>query len=66
MLYSEHFRELRHPHIVLYMGACFDADYISLICEFMKNGSLFSVLHDESRSIPYKQQIQFMSDICKG
>eukprot|EP00002_Diphylleia_rotans_P016595 TRINITY_DN322_c0_g1_i1.p1 TRINITY_DN322_c0_g1~~TRINITY_DN322_c0_g1_i1.p1 ORF type:complete len:2502 (+),score=409.05 TRINITY_DN322_c0_g1_i1:87-7592(+) len=58
--------ELRHPNIVLYMGACITARSTCLVCEFMVHGSLYDVLHNESMVIPYQQRVAFMLDIAKG
>eukprot|EP00001_Collodictyon_triciliatum_P017116 03202_6 len=57
--------ELRHPNIVLYMGASFESENLYLVCELMHQGSLYDVLHQE-KAISLPQRLQFLSDISKG
>eukprot|EP00002_Diphylleia_rotans_P030967 TRINITY_DN640_c0_g1_i7.p1 TRINITY_DN640_c0_g1~~TRINITY_DN640_c0_g1_i7.p1 ORF type:complete len:2512 (+),score=542.25 TRINITY_DN640_c0_g1_i7:107-7642(+) len=58
--------ELRHPNIVLYMGACLEKGFVCLVSELMEHGSLFDVLHDSKKVIPLQLRIRFMLDIVKG
>eukprot|EP00002_Diphylleia_rotans_P035225 TRINITY_DN7669_c0_g1_i2.p1 TRINITY_DN7669_c0_g1~~TRINITY_DN7669_c0_g1_i2.p1 ORF type:complete len:1355 (-),score=201.34 TRINITY_DN7669_c0_g1_i2:879-4943(-) len=58
--------QLRHPNVILYMGACFEANNICLVCELMEQGSLYDVLHDTSREIDYNTSIGFALDIAYG
>eukprot|EP00002_Diphylleia_rotans_P006711 TRINITY_DN1608_c0_g1_i1.p1 TRINITY_DN1608_c0_g1~~TRINITY_DN1608_c0_g1_i1.p1 ORF type:complete len:623 (-),score=133.97 TRINITY_DN1608_c0_g1_i1:1568-3331(-) len=58
--------ELRHPNIVLYMGASIDPPNLCLVCELMQGGTLFSLLHRHEIAIPLNQRILFMLNISKG
>eukprot|EP00002_Diphylleia_rotans_P034042 TRINITY_DN7285_c0_g1_i5.p1 TRINITY_DN7285_c0_g1~~TRINITY_DN7285_c0_g1_i5.p1 ORF type:complete len:2384 (+),score=458.96 TRINITY_DN7285_c0_g1_i5:132-7283(+) len=58
--------ELRHPNIVLFMGACFEKGYLCLVSELMEKGSLFDVIHDQGQPLPLQMRLQFMLDIVKG
>lgn len=40
---------LRHPNIVLFLGAVIQAPTLSIVCELMPLGSLHSLLHGKSR-----------------
>eukprot|EP00002_Diphylleia_rotans_P024177 TRINITY_DN4768_c0_g1_i12.p1 TRINITY_DN4768_c0_g1~~TRINITY_DN4768_c0_g1_i12.p1 ORF type:complete len:2487 (+),score=282.84 TRINITY_DN4768_c0_g1_i12:63-7523(+) len=57
--------ELKHPNIVLYMGACFEPSNLAIICELMKEGTLFDYLRSNPQ-IPMSQKLGFMRDIVKG
>eukprot|EP00002_Diphylleia_rotans_P012917 TRINITY_DN2522_c0_g1_i4.p1 TRINITY_DN2522_c0_g1~~TRINITY_DN2522_c0_g1_i4.p1 ORF type:complete len:1709 (-),score=377.78 TRINITY_DN2522_c0_g1_i4:217-5343(-) len=57
---------LRHPNILLYMGACMNPASLCLVCEFMTNGSLYDLLHDKNSEISEEEKVQFMVDIAKG
>ena len=39
---------LRHPHVVLFMGACFVHPDIALVMEYCHRGSLDKLLHGRS------------------
>ena len=61
-------RQLRHPNIVLFLGAgSFEDDgNLFLVTEFVIRGSLHGVLMDTSIGIAYRQQIQFCLDSALG
>lgn len=42
--------ELRHPNIVLLMGACLQPPNLFIVMEWSEGGSLFSLLHQSSRA----------------
>eukprot|EP00002_Diphylleia_rotans_P039547 TRINITY_DN9193_c0_g2_i1.p1 TRINITY_DN9193_c0_g2~~TRINITY_DN9193_c0_g2_i1.p1 ORF type:complete len:2481 (-),score=465.82 TRINITY_DN9193_c0_g2_i1:92-7534(-) len=58
--------ELRHPNILLYMGACFEMSNLCLVCEYMQQGSLYDILHKKERMIGISQKIEYALDIAKG
>ena len=41
---------LRHPNIVLYMGASVDKDNYYMITEYLPNGTLFDLLHNNNNT----------------
>ena len=41
---------LRHPNIVLYMGASVDKDNYYMISEYLPNGTLFDLLHNNNNT----------------
>eukprot|EP00002_Diphylleia_rotans_P007582 TRINITY_DN1721_c0_g1_i7.p1 TRINITY_DN1721_c0_g1~~TRINITY_DN1721_c0_g1_i7.p1 ORF type:complete len:2527 (+),score=479.25 TRINITY_DN1721_c0_g1_i7:47-7627(+) len=57
--------ELRHPNIVLYMGASLNPPNLCLVCELMV-GNLFDLLQNTDVPITMNQRIRFMLDIAKG
>eukprot|EP00002_Diphylleia_rotans_P035707 TRINITY_DN781_c0_g1_i10.p1 TRINITY_DN781_c0_g1~~TRINITY_DN781_c0_g1_i10.p1 ORF type:complete len:2527 (-),score=625.44 TRINITY_DN781_c0_g1_i10:128-7708(-) len=58
--------ELRHPNIVLFMGACLEKGSLCLVSELMLHGTLFDVLHDRGKDISVQLRTHFMYDIVKG
>jgi len=57
---------LRHPNIVLFMGACFEHDNLAIVTEFMVKGNLHSVLHDPRIVLDWSIRMQMLFDICCG
>jgi len=57
---------LRHPNIVLFMGACAEKAMTCIITEYLANGSLYSVLHNSRIEIEFDQQIRMCIDIALG
>eukprot|EP00002_Diphylleia_rotans_P020365 TRINITY_DN3957_c0_g1_i2.p1 TRINITY_DN3957_c0_g1~~TRINITY_DN3957_c0_g1_i2.p1 ORF type:complete len:2252 (-),score=324.98 TRINITY_DN3957_c0_g1_i2:265-7020(-) len=57
--------ELRHPNIVLYMGASVNPPKLCIVCELLA-GSLHDLLHEESIEITLEQQLRFCYEVAKG
>ena len=38
-------QRLKHPNVVLFMGACTQPPNLSIITQFVPRGSLFKLLH---------------------
>eukprot|EP00002_Diphylleia_rotans_P016600 TRINITY_DN322_c0_g2_i1.p1 TRINITY_DN322_c0_g2~~TRINITY_DN322_c0_g2_i1.p1 ORF type:complete len:2542 (+),score=316.64 TRINITY_DN322_c0_g2_i1:99-7724(+) len=57
--------DLRHPNIVLYMGATIEPPNLCIVCELLI-GNLHELLHNEEVAIPKRQKLQFFLDIAKG
>lgn len=58
--------QLRHPHIVLFMGCCSKVPNVCIVTEFMPKGSLFDVLHDERVDLPWERRLSMAKDTAKG
>eukprot|EP00727_Mastigamoeba_balamuthi_P012937 m51a1_g8266 putative serine threonine kinase (1615) ;mRNA; r:28556-34364 len=56
--------ELRHPSIVLFMGACLEPNDMFIITEWMDMGSLREVLSAQKIESPVG--IQILSSVCQG
>ena len=60
-------RDARHPHMVMFLGAGgLDERRPFLVMEFMKHGSLKTVLHDRTKNIDRAQSLRFALDVAKG
>jgi serine/threonine protein kinase len=58
--------DLRHPNVVLFMGACVEPKHACIIMEYCERGSLFEVLHDTSQVIDYKMILRLLLQIAEA
>lgn len=57
---------LRHPNLVLFMGACKIPQMI-IVSEFCAGGSLFSLLHESKNiQLSWKQRLKILRDVARG
>lgn len=59
-------RRLRHPNVVLFMGAVTRPPNLSIITEFLPRGSLYRILHRPNCQIDEKRRIKMALDVAKG
>ena len=60
-------RKLRHAHIVLFYGAGYDEKQRPfLVTEYMAQGSLTTVLQDETFSMDWEMKLRFAEHAAKG
>lgn len=59
-------KQLRHPNILQFMGACMQPPHLCIVSEFEPNGSLFQLLHRSNRPISLAQKIQIALDTAIG
>ena len=57
---------LRHPNILLFLGSCINPPNLCIVTEYMKLGSLASLLHDQSFNVTFQQKIQFAKQAALG
>mmetsp|Transcript_6895 Transcript_6895/g.14210 ORF Transcript_6895/g.14210 Transcript_6895/m.14210 type:complete len:1258 (-) Transcript_6895:1935-5708(-) len=57
---------LRHPNILLFMGACTKPPNLMIITEFMARGTLFDLLHRSNTRLTLKMVVGFALDVCRG
>ena len=57
---------VRHPNIVLFMGACTEMPNLSIILEYCGNGSLWDVLRNHSTPLPWYLRCKIALDIARG
>ena len=58
--------QLRHPNVVLYIGACTIPPNVCIVTEWCSRGSLYDVLHDYSVHINAKLVIDLAGQIAQG
>ena len=58
---------LRHPNLVLFMGAVIEPENISIVTEFFSGGTLFSLLHQKRNiSLSWDFRVKILLDIAIG
>ncbi|XP_042060629.1 probable serine/threonine-protein kinase SIS8 isoform X2 [Salvia splendens] len=57
---------LRHPNVVLFMGAVTRPPHMSILTEFLPRGSLYKLLHRPGIQIDEKRRIKMAFDVAKG
>ncbi|XP_024995763.1 serine/threonine-protein kinase EDR1-like isoform X2 [Cynara cardunculus var. scolymus] len=57
---------LRHPNVVLFMGAVTHPPNLSILTEFLPRGSLFKLLHRSNVQLDEKRRMRMALDVAKG
>jgi hypothetical protein len=59
--------KLRHPHVVLFMGAAVTPNELYIVMEYAGNGSLWGVLHSRKRDAATPaRRLQWAAETAKG
>eukprot|EP01091_Cochliopodium_minus_P011796 TRINITY_DN3438_c0_g2_i1.p1 TRINITY_DN3438_c0_g2~~TRINITY_DN3438_c0_g2_i1.p1 ORF type:complete len:979 (-),score=241.97 TRINITY_DN3438_c0_g2_i1:95-2662(-) len=58
--------KLRHPNIVLFMGACTTSSEPLIVTEYLKGGSLADILTDKTVEIDYILKLEMAMEISRG
>ncbi|XP_012451366.1 serine/threonine-protein kinase EDR1 isoform X1 [Gossypium raimondii] len=57
---------LRHPNVVLFMGAVTRFPHFSILTEFLPRGSLYKLLHRSNPQLDEKRRMRMALDVAKG
>ncbi|XP_010453242.1 PREDICTED: serine/threonine-protein kinase EDR1-like isoform X1 [Camelina sativa] len=57
---------LRHPNVVLFMGAVTRPPNFSILTEFLPRGSLYRLLHRPNHQLDEKRRMRMALDVAKG
>ncbi|PQM38414.1 serine/threonine-protein kinase EDR1 [Prunus yedoensis var. nudiflora] len=57
---------LRHPNVVLFMGAVTRPPHFSILTEFLPRGSLYRLLHRPNSQLDEKRRMRMAFDVAKG
>jgi len=57
---------IRHPNIVMFLGACTKPPNLCIILEYCGRGSLWGILHDKKVKINWEFRHKIALDIAKG
>ncbi|KAJ4837979.1 hypothetical protein Tsubulata_037847 [Turnera subulata] len=57
---------LRHPNVVLFMGAVTRPPNLSILTEYLPRGSLYRLLHRPNSCIEGKRRMRMALDVAKG
>ncbi|KAK8991600.1 hypothetical protein V6N11_062605 [Hibiscus sabdariffa] len=57
---------LRHPNVVLFMGAVTRSPNFSILTEFLPRGSLYKLLHRSNPQLDERRRMRMALDVAKG
>ncbi|XP_059663249.1 serine/threonine-protein kinase EDR1 isoform X2 [Cornus florida] len=59
---------LRHPNVILFLGACIKPPRLSMITEYMEMGSLYYLIHlsGQKKKLSWRRRLKMLRDICRG
>lgn len=59
---------LRHPNIILFLGACTKPPRLSMVTEYMEMGSLYYLIHlsGQKKKLSWRRRLKMLRDICRG
>ncbi|XVE57829.1 hypothetical protein DITRI_Ditri04bG0121600 [Diplodiscus trichospermus] len=59
-------RKLRHPNVLLFMGAVYSLERLAIVTEFLPRGSLFKALHKNNQALDVRRRIKMALDVARG
>ncbi|XP_074582288.1 putative serine/threonine-protein kinase SIS8 [Curcuma longa] len=59
-------KRLRHPNVVLFMGAVTCVPNLSIVTEFLHRGSLFRLIHRPNNQLDERRRLRMALDIARG
>ncbi|KAH7426548.1 hypothetical protein KP509_10G005600 [Ceratopteris richardii] len=59
-------KRMRHPNVVLFMGAVMHPPNLSIVTEFLPRGSLYRLIHRSSNQIDERRRMRMALDVAKG
>ncbi|WOL08803.1 serine/threonine-protein kinase EDR1-like isoform X1 [Canna indica] len=59
-------KRLRHPNVVLFMGAITHVPNLSIVTEFLHRGSLFRLIHRPNNQLDERRRLRMALDIARG
>ncbi|KAG2605305.1 hypothetical protein PVAP13_4NG102300 [Panicum virgatum] len=59
-------RRLRHPNVVLFMGAVTRVPHLSIVTEFLPRGSLFRLIHRSNNQLDERKRLRMALDVARG
>ncbi|XP_047947838.1 probable serine/threonine-protein kinase SIS8 [Salvia hispanica] len=59
---------IRHPNVILFLGACTTPPRLSLVTEFMEMSSLYYLIHASAlkKKLSWQRRLKMLVDICRG
>ncbi|PHU08534.1 Serine/threonine-protein kinase EDR1 [Capsicum chinense] len=59
-------KRLRHPNVLLFMGAVYSQEKSAIVTEFLPRGSLFKTLHGNNQSLDFRRRLRMALDVARG
>eukprot|EP01018_Ginkgo_biloba_P014533 Gb_10079 [translate_table: standard] len=59
---------MRHPNVILFLGACTKPPRLSMVTEYMERGSLYYLIHTsgQGKGLSWRRRLKMLRDICRG
>ncbi|KAG8385437.1 hypothetical protein BUALT_Bualt03G0045200 [Buddleja alternifolia] len=59
---------IRHPNVILFLGACTKPPRLSVVTEYMEMGSLYYLIHASGlkKKLSWQKRLKMLYDICRG
>ncbi|KAI7745662.1 hypothetical protein M8C21_006815, partial [Ambrosia artemisiifolia] len=59
-------KRVRHPNVVLFMGAVTRVPHLSIVTEFLPRGSLYKLLHRPNNQLDIRRRLKMALDTARG
>lgn len=59
-------KRLRHPNVLLFMGAIYSQERHAIVTELLPRGSLFRTLHKNNQTLDIKRHLRMALDVARG
>ncbi|KAK8472269.1 hypothetical protein PHAVU_002G154800 [Phaseolus vulgaris] len=59
-------KRLRHPNVLLFMGAVYSPERLAIVTELLPRGSLFKNLHRNNQTLDIRRRLRMALDVAKG
>lgn len=59
-------KRMRHPNVVLFMGAVMRPPNLSIVTEFLPRGSLYRLIHRSNSQIDERRRMRMALDVARG
>ncbi|KAK6787573.1 hypothetical protein RDI58_016098 [Solanum bulbocastanum] len=59
-------KRLRHPNVVLFMGAVTRSPHLSIVTEFLHRGSLYRLIHRPNNQLDERRRLRMALDAARG
>ncbi|KAK6150008.1 hypothetical protein DH2020_017533 [Rehmannia glutinosa] len=59
---------IRHPNVILFLGACMEPPRLSIVTEYMEMGSLYYLIHASGmkKKLSWQRRLKMLCDICRS
>ncbi|XP_062174578.1 uncharacterized protein LOC133879798 isoform X3 [Alnus glutinosa] len=59
-------KRLRHPNVLLFMGAVTSPEHLCIVTEFLPRGSLFHLIQRNTTKLDWRHRVHMALDIARG
>ncbi|KAH0456057.1 hypothetical protein IEQ34_013964 [Dendrobium chrysotoxum] len=59
-------KKLRHPNVLLFMGAVYSIERLAIVTEYLPRGSLFRTLHKNKQALDLRRRLRMTLDVVRG